>query len=84
MRARELFIYSLKARIVSWLTSGAVPVLTVTPNGPVPLAVYVNGRYAEFETVAVPPAVPPDWVGPDGPFRMPGDENGEGVGEDDS
>lgn len=77
----------IKARIASWLNSGAVPVIIPSTAGPVVIAVYSNGRYVEPETINIPSTLPAHW-GPDGPVQMgpqepPQEETQEGEeGED--
>jgi hypothetical protein len=77
LKTRDLVRRCLKTRVVSWLTE--TPQAVLLPGGHV-FAVYYNGRYVEPETIMIPNMVPPEWLGPDGPLRKPGDD---GPGEDD-
>jgi hypothetical protein len=68
-----MYMRHVKARIVSWLQSGPVPVVVPTTAGAVIIAVYSNGRYVAPETVSIPDGVPANW-GPDGPFTISSDD----------
>ena len=79
MNGRTMYMRHVKARIVSWLNSGPVPVVIPTTAGAVVIAVYSNGKYVSPEVVNIPDGVPANW-GPDGPFSItsdPPDESGE-------
>jgi hypothetical protein len=68
MKGSEVLLRCLKARAISWLTSGPYAVVLPTLEGhPVMFAMFVNGRYVVPEVVSVPND-PRDLWGPDGPL----------------
>lgn len=68
MKATELYMRCVKARIVSWLNTTQVGAIVPTVEGPpLVLAVYSNGRYVEPEPIRIPNS-PAEMWGPDGPI----------------
>lgn len=72
MKARELYMRCVKARIMSWVSTSQMAAIVPTVEGPpIVLAVYNNGRYVEPEPFHVPSS-PAEMWGPDGPiYRSP-------------
>ena len=72
MRANELWMRCLKARIVSWLNSDRVGATLPLGEGQyVIVAIYENGRYLKPAPVTVPDSLADmaNW-GPDGPINL--------------
>jgi hypothetical protein len=68
MKGSQIVARYLKARAVSWLTSGPYAVVLPTLEGhPAMFAMFVNGRYVTPEVVNIPND-PRDLWGPDGPI----------------
>jgi hypothetical protein len=84
VKARELYMRCVKARIVSWLNSTAVGATLPVGEGFIVLAVYNNGRYVEPEHVRIPDSPAEMGWGPDGPaeYNQPKPEPEEGPEEE--
>lgn len=93
MKARELYMRCVKARIMSWLHSAQIgAVIHGIDGSSTVIAVYSNGKYVEPEVIRMPNS-PGEMWGPDGPVNMqngsppqqtPPEEGGEQEGNDDA
>lgn len=85
MKARELYMRCVKARIVSWLNSTTVGAVLPAGDTHVVLAVYHNGKYVEPEPIHIPNS-PAEMWGPDGPIyrsmQQQSEENKPDEGEE--
>ncbi len=87
MKANELWMRCLKARLVSWLNTDKVGATIPLGNGQyVVFAIYENGRYYQPDPITIPDGVPPGWGldQPDGPavYNRPKDDEDDEDDED--